>query len=157
MEKITKEEVLKYMAQLDLLSKIKPNLDLSMYYLVISYNLLDIDELDLADAVFDRLTQDFRTSKIRVIAEDLAHLLQRKIEIENSMESVIDPGQKASLMVEYNKARTDSEMLIVILDFGKVARKSPYIIDSPEYAEIVKALDGLTVEVDLSKGKPTIN
>jgi hypothetical protein len=157
MEKITKQEVLSYLSMLDGMAKAKPDKDLSMYYMVITYNLLDIDEPELADACFNRLTEDFRTDKIRVIAEDLAHLLQRKLEIENSIESEINPGQRAKLMVEYNKARQDAEMLIVITDFPRLAKKSAYIDGSAELEQMMKAIEGFSFELDLDKGKPTIN
>ncbi len=155
--KTKKEELLDMFHKLIRVQERHPQLELGVYFLVVCYNFLDIDEIDSAEKSFGYIEPLFFTQRVKEVLDHSMEQVQELVRIKNSMESVIDPRQRALDMVNYSKVKQEAEVFEVISDFFNKAVKSDFISKSPELKEMHNTLAGVEYEIDLDLGKPTLN
>jgi hypothetical protein len=83
-------------AQLDAVAKKHPDVDLDINYFIVTFNLLNIGEIALADAVFDRISDEFFTHTVK------DHLIQ----------SVKDNLLKLNINLKIRKTKSIFEVYI---------------------------------------------
>lgn len=144
-------------SQLDEVTKKHPDVDLDMNYFTIVFNLLNIDEIDLADAVFDKISEEFFTRTIKDHVIQAGKDTQEMITLRNELESTDIVEVKASIINRLVEVTKHAELLMVISGFLNMAEKSDYINNNPLIDKFEEILQGMELEFDLHSGLPTLN
>lgn len=152
-----RRECLKYCAELDEVAQKHPDMDLDLSYFILTYNFLDLNEIDLADAVFDRISHEFFTRTIRDHIIQAGVDTQEMITLRNELESTDIPEIKASIINKLTEVTKNAEVLLIISRFSTEAQKSQYISEQPILDKYIEILSGIELEFNMSSGLPTLN
>lgn len=152
-----KREILEMVKGLEQVKAHNPNLDVDLQFFILCYNMLLINEIILAEAIFDKISAKFFTHTAVDAALDKFDDVQRMIELENSIDMIFDDAARAKALVEHKRTREEAEVFYVLADFPKEVHKSAYIEDSKQFANYVNSLKDLTFEIDTTLGLPTVN
>jgi len=151
---IDKKGLLLMVKGLDEIRAKAPDYPLNKMYLSVCYNFLKLNEIDLADAVFDRINDLYLSGEILT---DLMHAFdmgQKSIHIQNRMDFLDHPGIRSKAIVDLQNAQNEAEFMVIVCDFPELCEISEYIYNSPSFELMCNTLHGFTYTIDLDKGKP---
>lgn len=135
------------------LKRMKPELRLEKYYLIFVYNLLEMNRIVEAEAIFDEIPSDYFKGEVDLDLDEAFNCGQEALRLRNKLKDrFLMLPERMELEQDLQDMQQRSELFIVITNFCDMATKSNEITASKKIDLLKNSISGKSYTLKLRAG-----